>query len=53
MTERIKQNADKIAQIIKETESILKDRYESDYRKGQSMIVAYEEIAELVKGEQG
>ena len=40
-----------ITRIIKETEEILDDHYESAYAKERAMITAYTEIAELVKGE--
>lgn len=52
MIEKIKQNAERIAGIIKDTESIQKDEYESAYRKEQALISAYVEIVELVGGDQ-
>ena len=52
MTEKIKQYAEQIAQIIKDCEDIQNDRQVSDYTKQQALINAYTEIVELVEGEE-
>lgn len=50
MTDMIKQYAERIAGMIKDTESIQNDRYMTDYQKKMAKITTYDEIVELVKG---